>query len=49
MADQTVALSLPAIPPEVLAFATERGVSRFLPVAISFRFNGTLAKRRESP
>jgi hypothetical protein len=35
MADQAVALPLPVIPPEVLAFAAERGVSRYLPAAIN--------------
>jgi hypothetical protein len=35
MADQAVALPLPIIPPEVLAFATERGVSRYLPAAVN--------------
>jgi hypothetical protein len=35
MADQAVALPFPVIPPEVLAFATERGVSRYLPHAIN--------------
>jgi hypothetical protein len=34
MTDQTVTLPLPVIPPEVLAFATERGVSCYLPAAI---------------
>ena len=35
MPDQAVALPFPVIPPEVLAFATERGVGRYLPAAIS--------------
>jgi hypothetical protein len=35
MADQAVALPFPVIPPEVLAFATERGFSRYLPAAIN--------------
>jgi hypothetical protein len=35
MADQAVALPLPVIPPEVLAFATERGVSHYRPAAIN--------------
>jgi hypothetical protein len=40
MADQAVALPLPVIPPEVLAFATERGVSRYLPAAINLARQG---------
>jgi hypothetical protein len=34
MAEQAVALPLPIIPSEVLAFATERGVSSYLPSVI---------------
>jgi len=34
MVDQAIALPLPVIPPEVLTFVTERGVSRYLPAAI---------------
>jgi hypothetical protein len=34
MTDRAVPLPLPAIPPEVLRFATERGVTRYLPAAI---------------
>lgn len=35
MASQAVAFPLPAIPPDVLSFADERGVSRYLPAAIN--------------
>jgi hypothetical protein len=35
MADHSVVLPLPVIPPEVLTFATERGVSSYLPAAIN--------------
>jgi hypothetical protein len=34
MADQTVALPFPVVPPEVLVFATERGIDRYVPAAI---------------
>ncbi len=35
MAEPVVAIPLPIIPPDVLAFATERGVHRYLPAAIN--------------
>src|SRR5262249_60917228 len=35
MTDQAVALPLPAIPPDVQAFAAEKGVSRYLPAVVS--------------
>jgi hypothetical protein len=35
MAEQMVALPSPVIPPEVLAFASERGVSRYLSAVIN--------------
>jgi hypothetical protein len=43
MADQAVALPLPVIPPDVLAFATERGVSRYLPAVINLARQAFLA------